>query len=90
VVDAHAVHSDLVHHREIEAGLLGRTDVVAVGVRCERAIRDTLKEKLVIAFEEKLCACAHPVVHGDTGTETTATCPVGKIVYADPKRTPYR
>lgn len=83
MVDAHAIHSDVTHHREIDAGFLRRTDIIAAGVRRERAICDTLEEELVIAFEEELCACAHPVVHSGTGTESNTTCPAGKILNAE-------
>ena len=83
MVDAHAIHSDVTHHREIDAGFLRRTDVIAAGIWRERAICDTLEEELVIAFEEELCACAHPVVHSGTGTESNTTCPAGKILDAE-------
>src|SRR6478672_2658016 len=67
VIDAHPVHTDLPHQGEIDAGLLGRTHVVTVGIGSEGAIGDTLEKKLVISFEEKLCACAHPLLHGVNG-----------------------
>jgi len=79
VVHANQVDSGFAHEREVATGLVRRAKMRAIRIGRERAVGNSFNEELLIAFEKELCACAHPMIHGDTATEVNGNCRAAKM-----------
>ena len=59
VIDAHHIHPDVAHEREIPPRLLRRADEIAVRIRLERPVGHALQKPLRLSLEEELRAHAN-------------------------------
>ncbi len=51
MVNTEQIRSHFLDQREISPRLLEISDVEAIGIRCERAVCDTLEKKLLLPFK---------------------------------------
>ena len=53
MINSHNIQADLTHEGEIDIHLLRPPEIVPLGVRLERTVRDAFDEKLFVAFEKE-------------------------------------